>query len=117
MGRIIMKRLIAIAAGVLIAGIAAFGSTPTDAAKKSSGWVTLFDGKNLDKWQGDDSASFQIVNGTVMAVDKKDPKAVASYLATKDNYKDFELTAEFWVSNDANSGIFIRCQDGMHVSG
>jgi len=43
--------------------------------------------------------------------DKKDPKAVAAYLVTKERYKDFTIRAEFWVSNDANSGIFIRCED------
>ena len=45
-----------------------------------------------------------------MAKDKKDPKATA-FLISKDKYKDFQIYAEFWVSNDANSGIFIRCED------
>jgi hypothetical protein len=30
---------------------------------------------------------------------------------SKDKYKDFQLRAEVWVSDDANSGIFIRCED------
>jgi hypothetical protein len=109
-----MKRLIAIAAGLLIAGLGAFGSTSTDAAKKSS-WITLFDGKNLDQWDGDGTANFQIANGSVMAVDKKDPKATASYLVSKKSFKDFEIKAEFWVSDDANSGIFIRCTDPKKI--
>ena len=33
------------------------------------------------------------------------------YLATRQAYKDFVLRAEFWVSEDANSGIYIRCTD------
>jgi len=82
----------------------------------SGGWITLFDGKNLDHWQGDGTANFQIADGSVMAVDKKDPKAVASYLVSKETYKDFELRAEFWVSNDGNSGIFIRATDPANVS-
>ena len=45
----------------------------------------------------------------MIAKDKKDPKATASYLITKKSYKDFVIRAEFWVSDDANSGIFIRC--------
>ena len=45
-----------------------------------------------------------------MAKDKKDPKATA-FLISKDKYKDLQIYAEFWVSNDANSGIFIRCED------
>ena len=59
---------------------------------------------------GDGNATFEIEDGAVVA-DKKDPKAVAAYLVTKKSYKDFELHAEFWVSDDANSGIFIRCSD------
>src|SRR6185437_5441286 len=51
-----------------------------------------------------------------MAVDKKDPKKVASNLVSKESFKDFELRAEFWVSNDANSGIYIRCTDPANIS-
>jgi len=44
---------------------------------------TLFDGKNLNQWQGDGTATFQIEDGSVIAADKKDPKAVAAYLVSK----------------------------------
>jgi hypothetical protein len=54
---------------------------------------------------------------TSEAVDKKDPKAVASYLVSKQSFKDFELRAEFWVSDDANSGIYFRCTDPAQISG
>ncbi len=47
---------------------------------------------------------------------RKTPRRVASYLVSKETYKDFELRAEFWVSNDANSGIFIRCTDPANIS-
>jgi hypothetical protein len=29
---------------------------------------------------------------------------------------DFELRSEFWVTPDANSGIFIRCENPTEVS-
>lgn len=35
----------------------------------------------------------------------------ASFLVTKESYDNFRLRAEFWVSEDANSGIYMRCQD------
>jgi hypothetical protein len=109
-----MKRLFAIAFALLFAGVGMLLPSQ-NASAQGAGWVTLFDGKNLDKWQGDGTANFQIADGSIVAVDKKDPKATASYLVTKDSYKDFELRAEFWVSNDANSGIFIRCTDPQKV--
>jgi hypothetical protein len=68
------------------------------------------DGKNLDHWQGDGNANFAIDDGAIVAKDKKDAKTTA-FLISKEKYKDFEIYAEFWVSDDANSGIFIRCED------
>ena len=37
----------------------------------------------------------------------KDP----AYLVTRESYKDFTMRVEFWSSDDANSGIFVRCQN------
>ena len=34
---------------------------------------------------------------------------------SKDVYTDFEIRAEFWADETANSGIFIRCQDRNKV--
>jgi Domain of Unknown Function (DUF1080) len=106
-----MTRWATFASALLVAAFAAGGT-----ATGEEGWITLFDGKNLDHWQGDGTANFQIANGSIMAVDKKDPKAVASNLVSKESFKDFELRAEFWVSNDANSGIYIRCTDPDKVN-
>ncbi len=97
----------------LAIGFLAFCSCPVTGpaqAQSGEGWITLFDGKNLDHWQGDGNASFAIEDGAIVAKDKKDPKTTA-FLISKDKYKDFQIYAEFWVSNDANSGIFIRCED------
>ncbi len=80
------------------------------------GWTTLFDGKNLDHWDSDNTATFKIEDGAVIATDKKDPKAVASYLITKESYKDFTIRAEFWVSDDANSGIYFRCDNPKAIT-
>src|SRR2546429_354517 len=60
--------------------------------------------------QGDGNADFAIDDGSIVAKDKKDAKTTA-FLISKEKYKDFQIYAEFWVSNDANSGIFIRCED------
>ena len=34
---------------------------------------------------------------------------------SKDAYTDFEIRAEFWADETANSGVFIRCQDRNKV--
>lgn len=106
-----MTRWATLTSALLVAAFAAAG-----AASAADGWVTLFDGKNLDQWQGDGTATFKIEDGSVIAVDKKDPKAVAAYLVSKESFKDFEIRAEFWVSDDANSGIFVRNSDPKNIS-
>src|SRR3954463_11869616 len=108
-----MTRWATFAAALLFAAIAA---VHTNTASAQDGWITLFDGRNLDQWEGDGTATFVIEDGSVIAKDKKDPKAVAAYLVSKQSFKDFEIRAEFWVSDDANSGIFIRNTDPKHIS-
>jgi hypothetical protein len=38
------------------------------------------------------------------------------FLVTPAAYGDFQLTLEFWVSDDANSGVFIRCSDPQTIN-
>jgi hypothetical protein len=111
-----MTRWAALAIALLFTTLVTVQYTTTASGQSGDGWIVLFDGKNLDHWQGDGTASFKIEDGSVIAVDKKDPKAVAAYLITKESYKDFELRAEFWVSEDANSGIFVRNTNPKSIS-
>jgi hypothetical protein len=109
-----MTRWATLAVALLFSAIATVQTI--DTALAQDGWITLFDGKNLDQWQGDGTATFKIEDGSIIATDKKDPKAVASYLVSKQSFKDFEIRAEFWVSDDANSGIFVRNTDPKNIS-
>jgi hypothetical protein len=74
-----------------------------------SGWTTLVDGtKGLDNFVRVGEANWTAVDGAIQATQGgKDP----AYLVTKSAYKDFAMRVEFWSSDDANSGIFMRCQD------
>jgi hypothetical protein len=38
------------------------------------------------------------------------------FLVTPVSYTDFQITADFWVTDDANSGIFIRCSDPKTIT-
>jgi hypothetical protein len=71
-------------------------------------WITLFDGSSLDNWNGVGNAKFKIVDGAVEAEGN-------GTLVTKNSYKDFEITGEFWVDEPANSGIFLRASDPQRV--
>ncbi|MEX0617978.1 MAG: DUF1080 domain-containing protein, partial [Pseudohongiellaceae bacterium] len=54
------------------------------------------------------TANWAAVGGTVMASQSEDGPG---YLVTRESYGDFELRVEFWASHDANSGIYMRCQN------
>jgi hypothetical protein len=99
-----MNRLPGIVAGMVLiaAGLVGCASGPG-----SGGWVTLFDGSSLSQWYTVGKANWRIEGGVVVA-DAKTGKD-NGFLVTNDVYKDFELKAEFWVSDDANSGIYMRC--------
>lgn len=94
-----MNRRSAIA--LLLAGFAALSYSPQ--ASSETGWITLFDGKNLDNFNQIGDANWRIEGGAVVA-DKGN-----GFLVTKNTYTDYQIRAEFWVEADANSGIFIRC--------
>jgi hypothetical protein len=54
-------------------------------------------------------ANWRYEDGALIA-DKKEGKP-AAHLVTKASYTDFMIHVEFWSSDDANSGVFIRCSD------
>jgi hypothetical protein len=39
-----------------------------------------------------------------------------SFLVSKSAYRDFHARVEFWASEDANSGVFLRCQDPLEIT-
>ena len=96
----IRKILIATLSGAaLLAGCAGTGG--------SGGWTTLVDGsRGLDNFNRVGDANWSAGDGAIQAsAGGKDP----AYLVSKSSYRDFMLRAEFWASDDANSGIFMRC--------
>jgi len=99
-----MNRRSIVGAALLLAGIAAFPYAHR-ASGQSSGWIALFDGKNLDNFNQIGTANWHIEDGAVVA-DKGN-----GFLVTKNTYTDYQLRAEFWIDDVANSGIFIRCTD------
>ena len=97
-----MKRVLAATfVSVLLAVVAVQG--------QEGGWVRLFDGKTLSQWTPVGNANWKVVNGEIWSTDG------GGFLLSKQTYTNFEIRADFWVTPDANSGIFIRCQDPVKV--
>ena len=105
-----MNRRLTIATALLGIVVVALGCSSQPYGDSSANWVTLLDGTTgLDNWIRVGDANWRAVDGTIQA-DQKTDKA-NSFLVTKNSYTDFRIRAEFWVSDDANSGIYMRCAD------
>jgi hypothetical protein len=99
-----MKRLTAVITGIVLvgAGLAGCASGPS-----AGGWVTLFDGRDIKRWYDIGGGNWRIESGVLVADGKKGKDQ--AFMVTNEHYRDFQLRVEFWASNDANSGIFMRC--------
>jgi hypothetical protein len=101
-----MMRLYIAAAGLGAAALVlCLASFRPAAAQPATGWTMLLEGSTLDGWNRTGTANWRIVDGAAQADEG------TGFLVTPASYGDFELEAEFWVDDDANSGIFIRCED------
>jgi hypothetical protein len=65
----------------------------------------------LDGLDRTGDANWSYAEGAVQASTGSAP----SLLVTKEDYQDFELTLEVYVSAEHNSGVFIRCSDRTNI--
>jgi hypothetical protein len=108
-----MKRFLTIAATLLVVATALSGCA-SYGRMASGGWETLIDGGGgLENFQRVGDANWRHQDGAIMA-DKGGKEA--SYLVSRQSYTDFVIYAEFWVNDDANSGIFIRLSDRQKIT-
>ena len=106
-----MKHLSTLAVGLLIG--AAVLQYSNVASGQGDGWVTLVDSTKMGDWDEVGKANWAMKDGALTA-DKLDGKDL-SYLVAKTSYKDFQIKAEFWTDEEANSGIFIRCDESKKI--
>ena len=107
-----MKKLLSVLALVtLCISVAAQQAPPNTltAQEKAEGWTLLFDGATLNNFVPQGKAQWKIVEGALR------PEVAGGWLATKEDYANFQLQVEFRTSApNINSGIYIRRarQDG-----
>ena len=88
-------------AAVAASALPAFGA---------AGWRTLFDGHGLQAWDPVGDANWSLKDGAVQADNGK-----TGFLVSKETFGDVAIRAEFWVSHDANSGIFVRATNPVQI--
>lgn len=106
-----MKRLVAATASLLLIALFTISHSENASSQQAGGWTVLFDGKSLDHWNQIGDANWKIEDGAVTA------NKGSGYLVSKETYTDFQLRVEFWVNDEANSGVFIRSEDPQKITG
>jgi hypothetical protein len=94
--------------GWAVAALAVVRSAPLSGAAR---WRALWDGRSLQGWTRLGDAAWRIRAG-ILECDH----GPISYLVSDETFDDLQIRIEFWVSDDANSGIFIRCTDPAKVT-
>src|SRR5256885_3344021 len=91
---------------------------PLRSEERTAGWRLLFDGKTTAGWRGwkmDSMPSgWQVVDGTLKRVKP------AADIITKEKFRNFELSLEWNIAKNGNSGIFYRVSeddDAIYWSG
>jgi hypothetical protein len=103
-----MTRTLALTATLVFLGFA--GLQPAYVTSGQADWKTILDGTTLKGWDVVGNANWSVADGAVQA------SSGTGFLVTPMSYTDFQITADFWVTDDANSGIFIRLQDPKTIA-
>jgi hypothetical protein len=103
-----MTHRLALTVALVALGFA--GLQPTYITSGQSDFKTILDGTSLKGWDVVGNANWSVADGAVQAT------MGTGFLVTPMSYTDFQITADFWVTDDANSGIFIRCEDPKTIT-
>jgi len=81
-----------------------------------SGYVSLFNGKDLMGWTIHGSEKWYVENGELVC--ESGPDKLYGYLSTDKSFYNFELSVQFKLEANGNSGVFIRSGiEGTKISG
>jgi hypothetical protein len=103
-----MTRTLALTVMLVLLGFAGF--QPAYITSGQSDFKTILDGTSLKGWDVVGNANWSVADGAVQA------SMGTGFLVTPQSYTDFQITADFWVTDDANSGVFIRCSDPKTIN-
>lgn len=85
--------------------------------RKEKQSIALFNGKDLSNWEAYGTEKWYVEDGNLIC--ESGPDRQYGYLATRDYYRDYDLTLEFKQVANGNSGVFIRSfvPEGVKVNG
>lgn len=75
------------------------------AREVADGWILLFDGESQFGWSERGNIKWEVRDGALCF----QPGSGGGHLTTTTEFADYELKADFWIDEVANSGVFLRC--------
>jgi Domain of Unknown Function (DUF1080) len=98
---LILQRILRLtAAALFLLAISSAAQKP-----QGSGWIALFNGKDLSGWKNNGDEKWVVDNGTILCESTANKYG---YLTTDKTYKDFDLRLKFKGEAEGNSGVFLR---------
>ncbi|MBK6672404.1 MAG: DUF1080 domain-containing protein [Proteobacteria bacterium] len=91
----------------LMACLSGCASVPTS---NQPVWTTLLDQSGWQAWNVVGDANWWMEDGSASA------NSGTGFLISRETYADFDLRVEFWVDAEANSGVFLRCEDPLSIT-
>lgn len=83
-----------------IATLASAEDKPAAAKSAEEGFVSLFNGKDLDGWKASEGVQWEVVDSVIVTPPKR------SHLFTNKEYRNFELRLEILTTKGSNSGVY-----------
>lgn len=95
--------------GVLVAATAAWAIKAEEVKTGETGWIQLFNGKDLKGWKTVGEAAWTVEKGVL--VGRQGPGGKVGELLTDKEFDDFELSVTYKVDWPANTGVWFRYQN------
>ncbi len=86
--------------------------------QKADGWKLLFDGKTMDGWRvfkGKENDTWEVVDGTLHCKPVTETSSKRSDLITTEMYQNFELSFDWKITKEGNSGVIYRATEEYDV--
>jgi hypothetical protein len=91
--------------GSTLLGLILFAALGVAQEPGESGWVPLFNGKDLSGWKTNGDEKWVVEDGAILGESTAEKYG---YLTTEKTYSDFVLRLRFKCETDENSGVFLR---------
>jgi hypothetical protein len=90
---------------MLLVGLVLLVSAAWAQAPAETGWIPLFNGKDLSGWKINGAEKWVVENGEIVG---ESTVGKYGYLTTEKTYRDFLLRVRFKCDGEGNYGVFLR---------